>query len=320
MKLGVFAALFGKLPLEQMLDLVAAAGCETVEIGTGAYPGGGHCPVSELVKSGAAANAWLEEFTKRGLTISALSCHGNVLHPNVEVAHDHDAAFHRTIKLASMLGVSTVINFSGCPGGAPGDTTPNWITCPWPSEFGEALKRQWEQEAIPYWTEMNGKLADANVRVALEPHPGFLVYNPETAMRLRVACGPQIGVNFDPSHLWWQGIDPALAIRMLGSAIFHFHAKDCKVNNMNTGLIGVLDTKSYTNETERAWLFRTCGYGHGAEAWKEIASALRLAGYDGAISIEHEDSLMSAPEGLRKAIAFLRDIVIAEPKGEATWV
>jgi sugar phosphate isomerase/epimerase len=320
MKLGAFAALFGDQPLEAMLDIVAGAGCKAVEIGTGAYPGNPHCPLEELVKDAAKANAWLQQITDHGLEVSALSCHGNVLHPNIDVRHEHDAIFHKTIDLASMLGITTVINFSGCPGGAPGDKTPNWVTCPWPNDFGEVLKYQWEVEAIPYWREMNGKLAAAKVRVALEPHPGFLVYNPETAGKLRVACGPQIGVNFDPSHLWWQGINPANAVRMLGNAIFHVHAKDCKVNDMNASVIGVLDTKPYTEEEKRAWLFRTCGYGHGAEAWKEIVSALRLAGYDGAISIEHEDSLMRAPEGFRKAATFLQEIIITEPAGPATWV
>ena len=152
-------------------------------------------------------------------------------------------------------------------------------------------------------------------------HPGFIVYNTDTALKLRNACGEQIGVNFDPSHLFWQGIDPVYAIRKLGDAgaIFHFHAKDCKIDEINTKTTGVLDTKNYTDELNRSWIFRTIGYGHNAEIWKEMISALRLIGYDGALSIEHEDSLMSTEEGFKKAVWFLQQCIIRETPGPAYW-
>jgi sugar phosphate isomerase/epimerase len=150
-------------------------------------------------------------------------------------------------------------------------------------------------------------------------HPNFVVYNPETLLKLREAAGEAIGANFDPSHLFWQGIDPAYAIRALGDCIWHFHAKDVKIDPYNSMLNGVLDTKSYTDEINRSWIFRTVGYGHGFEVWKHMISQLRLVGYDGVLSIEHEDSLMSPQEGLKKALAFLKEAVIYEPPGEAYW-
>ena len=82
---------------------------------------------------------------------------------------------------------------------------------------------------------------------------------------------------------------------------------------------GVLDAKRYTRELERSWIFRTVGYGNDALVWKDIVSALRMVGYDDVLSIEHEDSLMAGPEGLAKAVTFLRDIVIKAPAGEAYW-
>ena len=147
----------------------------------------------------------------------------------------------------------------------------------------------------------------------------FCVYNPKTLLKLREAVGDIIGANFDPSHLFWQGIDPVEAIKYLKGAIYHFHAKDTKIDNANTAVNGVLDTSSYSNILERSWVFRTVGYGHNAKDWSDMISTLKATGYDGAISIEHEDGLMSPKEGLEKAIKFLKDVLIYESAGEMWW-
>jgi sugar phosphate isomerase/epimerase len=321
MKIGVFAVLFSQMPLEEAMDYIKAAGCDAVEIGTGAYPGGAHCPLDELVADPSKAKSWMKKITDKGLEISALSCHGNPIHPDASFSKEHHDIFSKTIDLAGILGIDTVVNFSGCPGDQPGAKYPNWVTCAWPPDFLDILKYQWDDVAIPYWKEMNSKLKSKGVKVALEMHPGFIVYNTDTALKLRNACGEQIGVNFDPSHLFWQGIDPVYALRKLGDAgaIFHFHAKDCKIDEINTKTTGVLDTKNYTDEMNRSWIFRTIGYGHNAEVWKEMISTLRLIGYNGALSIEHEDSLMSTEEGFKKAIWFLQQCIIREEAGPAYW-
>ena len=151
-------------------------------------------------------------------------------------------------------------------------------------------------------------------------HPGFCVYNPETLLRLREAVGDTIGANFDPSHLIWQGMDPVAAIRALEGAIYHVHAKDTKIDQYNTAKFGVLDTKHYGDEIHRSWVFRTVGYGNGLQYWRDLISNLRLVGYDKVMSIEHEDSLMSIDEGLEKAVAFLKESMIKEPKpGSMAW-
>jgi sugar phosphate isomerase/epimerase len=172
----------------------------------------------------------------------------------------------------------------------------------------------------PYWTQHAKFAADHGVKIAIEMHPGFVVYSPETMLRLRTIAGPSIGCNYDPSHMFWQGIDPIAAVRLLGDAIFHVHAKDTQMYSANLSLTGVLDTKPYTDERNRGWIFRTCGYGHGAEWWKEFVSTLRMYGYDGALSIEHEDSLLSPGEGLARARHFLSEVILKEKPAAAWWV
>lgn len=319
MKLGVFTVLFGQKTLEEALDYIVESGLEAVEIGTGNYPGNAHCPLDELVRSKRKAQEWKKKITDRGLTISALSCHGNPLHPDPAIAREHHETWRKTVRLAEMIGVKTVVNFSGCPGDSDTAKHPNWVTCPWPPDFSEVVQWQWEKKVIPYWRKEARFAADHGVQVAFEMHPGFVVYNTETLLRLRAECGKNLGANFDPSHLFWQGMDPIACLRALRGCIYHVHAKDCRVDPLNAATIGVLDTKPYADEINRSWIFRTVGYGHGPEFWKDFVSTLRLVGYDGVLSIEHEDSLMSVNEGFQKAVAFLKEVLLTEKPGEMWW-
>jgi sugar phosphate isomerase/epimerase len=319
MKLGVFMVLFAQRPFEEALDYVKAAGCQAVEIGVGGFPGTAHADAVALADDDAAAKRLREAVTARGLEISALSCHGNPLHPKREIAEAHDREYRAAVRLAQKLDVPNVITFSGCPGGGPEAREPNWVTCPWPPDFLETLEWQWRERATPYWAEAAAYARRHGVRVAIELHPGFLAYHTDSFFRLRAIGGETLGVNFDPSHLFWQGMDPLVCVRALGEAIFHVHAKDTWLDGQNMARNGVLDTKPYTDEHERSWLFRTVGYGHGQEFWRQLISALRLAGYDGAISIEHEDSLMSVNEGFASAVRFLQDVVIQEPATQPWW-
>ena len=319
MKIGVFSVLFGNKPFEETLDYLVELGVEAIEIGTGAYPGNAHANPAALLRSERRLTEFREAIRRRGLIISALSCHGNPLHPQARTARAHHDVFLQTLELARRLDVSTVITFSGCPGGDPKATQPNWIVSPWPPEFSQMLAWQWKEKVKPYWKDTVRACRAAGVRVAIEMHPNFVAYNPESMMRLRDIAPRVIGCNFDPSHMFWQGVDVVTAIRTLGDAIFHVHAKDCRIDRANVMRNGVLDAKSYTRELERSWIFRTVGYGNDALVWKDIVTNLRLVGYDHVLSIEHEDSVMSGAEGLRKAVAFLKDIVIAEPAGKDYW-
>ena len=317
MRVGVFTPLLSQLPLKDVLAKLKSLHISTVELATGNYPGDAHCKLSMLEDS-----RQLAEFQRmladQGCNISALSCHGNPLHPNPARAQQARDTSRKTILLAEKLGVPVVVDFSGCPGDSPGSTAPNWVTCPWPPDYLDVLDWQWNEVVTPYWTDQGKFAAQHNVRIAIEMHPGFVVYSPETLLRLRTIAGPAVGCNYDPSHMFWQGIDPIAAIRILGDAIFHVHAKDTQLYPANLPRTGVLDTKPYTDERNRGWIFRTCGYGHGAEWWKEFVSTLRMFGYDGVLSIEHEDSLMSPEEGLTKAAQFLRELVI-EQQPTAPW-
>jgi len=320
-KLGVFTVLYQDLPLEEALDKLAALGVEAVEIGTGNYPGSSHCDADELLGDAAKQKAFTDAVASRGLAISALSAHGNPLHPEDSFARTSHETWRKTVRLASELGVATVIGFSGCPGDGPSARYPNWVTCAWPDDYLRVLEWQWDERVLPYWTEEARFAREHGIRVALELHPGFVVYNPETLLRLREAAGPEIGANLDPSHLFWQGIDPVQAIRGLAraDALFHVHAKDTYVDRANVAVNGVLDTKHYGRVLERSWTFRTVGYGQGEQAWRDILSTLRTVGYDGVVSIEHEDLLLSLDEGLAKAVELLKRLLPGEAPGEMWW-
>jgi sugar phosphate isomerase/epimerase len=319
MQIGVFTVLFQDQSFEKALDKAVEAGVTAVEIGAGGYPGSHHCPVDVLLESESRREEYLGAISSRGLMLSALSVHNNPIHPDAETAKEADTVIRKATKLAQLLNVPVVNGFSGLPAGATGDTMPNWVTCPWPPHFLEILDYQWNQVAIPYWKETAKYIEDQGVKFAFEMHPGMLVYNVESLLKLRDAASPVLGCNFDPSHLFWNGVNPVAAIQELGEAIFHVHGKDCYVNELNIAVNGCNDNKPYDKILDRAWTFRSIGYGHDAQVWKDIFSVLRLVGYDYVVSIEHEDSLMSNDEGLAKGVAMLREANIFEQPGEMFW-
>ncbi|HVN52760.1 MAG TPA: sugar phosphate isomerase/epimerase [Anaerolineaceae bacterium] len=319
MRIGVISVLYQNLTFEEALEKICSAGVTAIEIGVGGYPGSHHCKVDELLESAEKRKAYLEAVRSRGMIISAFSCHNEPLSPNQSLARESDEVIKKALRLASLCEVPVVNMFSGLPAGSPGDTSPNWITCPWPPHFLEMLDYQWNLVAIPYWTETAKFAARQGVKIGIEMHPGMLIYNVETMLRMREAVGPALGCNFDPSHLFWNGVDPVAAIRRLGDAIVHVHGKDCYVDSFNVSVNGCNDHKPYTRIPQRAWTFRTIGFGHDVKVWKDIASALRMVGYDYVISIEHEDGMMSVDEGLSKAIAVLKEAVALDPPGVMFW-
>ena len=319
MKLGVFNPILSNLPFETMLDKLKAWNLEAIEIACGGYVGDAHCKPAELLADAKKLEAFRAAIASRSLIISALSCHGNALHPDGNVAKGFHEAWRNTVLLAEKLGVQTVVTFSGCPGGGPEDKTPNWITCAWPTDHARSAEWQWNERLIPYWVEESAFAEAHSVRVAIEMHPGFCVYQPLQARRLREATRGNLGVNFDPSHLFWQGIDPVKAIRFLGDSIYHFHAKDTAIDPINAPLKGVLDIDPYSNVPERSWVFRSVGYGHPESEWRNMVSALRTVGYDWVLSIEHEDALASREEGLTKAVGVLKSAMLSEMPDNPWW-
>lgn len=307
MKIGVVANVLQDKPLAEALKIFKGMGIEQFEPGCGGFAGKAHVNPEHLLANPDALENFRQTVQDAEMSISALSCHGNPVHPDAVKAKAYHEDMYNTVRLAKKLGIDTITCFSGCPGDCETSRYPNWVTCAWPDDNLEILKYQWDEVLIPYWKNFVKIAGDYGVnKIAFELHPGFCVYNVDTLKHLRDAVGPQLGVNFDPSHLLWQGMDPALVIREFKGMIYHVHAKDVRIDKYNTAINGVLDTKHYSDEAHRSWIFRTVGYGNDISYWKNIFSELRMIGYDGTISIEHEDSLMNCMEGLQHAVDMVK--------------
>jgi sugar phosphate isomerase/epimerase len=310
--IGVFDPVYADLSLDAMIDKIVALGLEAVEIGTGGYPGSNHCPLDELLADPAKAKAWVKKFEDRGLRVATLSCHGNPVHPDPKHAARDAETFRKTVLLAERIGVKVIVGFSGCPGGSPTDTQPNWITYRWPEEYDQMLQWQWKEKVVPYWKEAAKFARDHGIgRLAFEMHPNFVVYNPRTLLRLRDAVGEEIGANCDLSHLFWQGCDPVEVIHFLGKQgmIYHAHMKDTVLYPENVAKYGVLNFVFEKQDLPLASdAFRAVGYGHGASTWKSILQAYMDIDYDGILSIENEDPILSGEVGVERAAYVLKNV------------
>jgi sugar phosphate isomerase/epimerase len=310
--IGVFDPVYDNLSLDEMLDRVSALGLEAMEIGTGGYPGTKHCPVAELLADPAKAKAWKKKFEDKNIRVATFSCHGNPVHPDAKHAAQDAQNFKNTVLLAERLEVPVIVGFSGCPAGGPNETQPNWITYRWPPEYAEMLDWQWKEKVIPYWKEA-AKFARSHgiKKLAFEMHPNFVVYNPKTLMKLRDACGEEIGANCDLSHLFWQGCDPVAAIHFLAKngALFHAHMKDTVLYPENVAKYGVLNFAFTADELPDASdTFRAVGYGHSASLWKSVLQAYMDVDYEGILSIENEDPILSGPVGVERAAYVLKNV------------
>jgi sugar phosphate isomerase/epimerase len=309
-KIGLFTDGLQDLSLEAALGWVADHGIEAVELGSGNFSPALHCDLQRLLAEPEARRQLLETIRAHGLVLSALNCNGNVLDPHPGRKKRSQETFSKTIELAALLGLDTIVAMSGCPG-EPGAVYPNWVTCSWQAEFVDLLERQWAAEVEPFWQKAGQFAAERGVRIAIEMHPGQAVYNTRTLLRLRQIAGPAVGVNLDPSHLFWQGMEPRVVIRALGrNVIFHVHAKDTKIEPQEMALNGSLETRPNSAIGLRSWDFRTVGYGHGEEWWRDFVSVLRSVGYDGVLSIEHEDRFMGSREGIIKTVEFLKRVTL----------
>jgi sugar phosphate isomerase/epimerase len=310
--IGVFDPVFEKLSLDEMIDKISSMGIEAVEIGTGGYPGTVHCPVQEMLDDPGKLRAWKKKFEDRHIQVATLSCHGNPVHPDARIAQRDAESFRRTVLLAEKLEVTVIVGFSGCPGGGPSDTMPNWVTYRWPPEFAQVQDWQWKERVIPYWKQAAKFAREHGVhKLAFEMHPNFVVYNPRTLLKLREAVGEEIGANCDLSHLFWQGCDPVEVIHFLGKqgAIYHAHMKDTVMFKKNVDRYGVLNFAFDTSELPQASeTFRSVGYGHSANTWKEILRAYMEVGYQGILSIENEDPILPGDVGVERAVYVLKNV------------
>lgn len=319
MKLGLITTGLLQHEFEDGLDLAQRLGFDTIEVGTGGFHSKRYADPERLLANPDELARWREAIEARELEISALAVHGAPLAPDPEKARAYATEFRQTCELAELLGLTRLTLLAGLPGGGPDDRVPNWVVTPFPPWNLEALAWQWEERLLPYWRQHARIADDRGVRLCFEMSPSDLVFNPASLLRLREEVGDVVGCNFDPSHLFWQQIDPIEAIHALGDAIYHVHAKDTRAEAREVRVNGVLDPKPHSELASRSWLFRTIGYGHGLSFWCDFASALRTVGYDDVVSVEHEDDLIDADEGLGKAAAFLRQALIERPVGLRWW-
>jgi sugar phosphate isomerase/epimerase len=313
MKIGLITDSVSHLPFEDALDLAQRLGLSSVEVATGNWSNAPHVDLTTLASSTEARAEFVEKVSSRGLALSALTANGNQLHPTS--GQQQDQVVHDTIEVASAIGVPTVVLMSGLPG-AHGDSSPNWVTTSWPPENLDILDYQWNRIAIPYWKELAAFARDKGVKLAVEACGGQLVHNTSTMLRLIEVTGSDVvGANLDPSHLMWMGADIPTVVRTLGTAIFHVHAKDIRVNDWIAARDGLLDTVPITEPDSRAWNYVTLGLGHpqGATFWADFVYNLRAVGYDGTLNIEHEDALVNSIEGVGRAAELLRQVALVEP-------
>lgn len=312
MKIGAVTDCLAHLSFEDMLDTCVRLGIAGVELNTGNWSSAPHCDLQRLLVDDAARTALKDAVASRGLELSALNANGNQLHPTDGARQSK--VLHDTIRLAGLLGVDTVVCMSGLPAGASGDTMPNWVVSSWPPETQSILRYQWDDVLLPYWSDLVSLAGREGVnRIAVELHGNQLVFNAPTLLRLREAVGPMVGANLDPSHTMWMGGDPLQVVDMLGKATFHVHAKDTYINPAKVGTRTLLENGSLGDLSERSWWYITLGYGHDERWWREFCYRLRLAGYDGWLSIEHEDMTLSRLEGLRMSVDLLRNAAPTEP-------
>lgn len=310
MKIGLFTDSLADLNFEDALDWCVSQGIEAVEIGTGNFSSAPHCDLNALVNDKQAREIFLDAIQARGLMLSALNCNGNLLDPDTERGAASNAVFNKTLEAANRLELDTIVTMSGCPGDLGGGSYPNWVTCTWQPEYVELVERQWNEVIAPFWGQASARARELGVRIAIEMHPGQAAYNTRSLQRLREIGGKDvIGANLDPSHLFYQGMEPEVVVRALGpGAVLHVHAKDTRINPQEKALNGTLDIRPMTTPGTRTWEYVTLGFGHGELFWRNFLSTLRIMDYDGVLSIEHEDLLMGPREGIEKSIAFLQGL------------
>ncbi|MEI9425341.1 sugar phosphate isomerase/epimerase [Mesorhizobium sp. Cs1299R1N1] len=309
MKIGMITDSLADLSFDEMLRASAELGLQTLEFACGNWSSAPHIDLQAMLASAATRKEFVAKIRDHGLTIAALNCSGNPLHPGPQ-GNVHHSVTRDTIRLAGLMEIDRVIMMSGLPGG-PGDANPNWIITDWPPECLKILRYQWEERIIPYWRDLVAFSNNVGIhKLCLELHGHQAVYNVQTLFKLRDAVGETVGANYDPSHPLWMGADPIAAIRALGSAIYYVHAKDTRIEPITAAIDGTLDPRPPNLYAERAWNYITLGYGHGETWWRQFCTALKQVGYDDVLSIEHEDMMLPAMEGMRKSVALLRNVAI----------
>ena len=319
MKAGIFTNCFKDKSWEEVCIFAKKVGLTSLEVGAGALNGKSHCDPAEIMKDDSGPKDFIKTAQKHEVEIGSLSCMGNYVHPQKKIADEHTADLEAVIEFASKIGVKIVNGFAGVPAAAVDGLYPCWIGLPYPPEYVGYLKWQWKEKLVPFWKDMSGMLKKHNITFGFEMHPGDSIFNTSTMLKMRDQVGDNMGCCFDPTHLFWQQIDPIKSILALGEAIVNVHAQDLSFNVKKIDIDGVLDPTTYEDYENRNWHFKIPGYGHDEQFWKNMVSALRRTGYDGVLSIEHQDSMVSYKEGFKKGREFLERIIFHGPAEEIIY-
>jgi len=202
-----------------------------------------------------------------------------------------------TAQAAKNMGCTVVTGFMG---------SPIWKYLYSFPQTTEAMVADGFAEILKLWTPILDEFDACGVKFALEVHPSEIAFDYYTAKRLLEVFGYRetLGFNFDPSHLQWQGVDPALFYRDFADRIYHVHIKDCYVKP--DGRSGILGSHLQFGDLRRGWNFVSPG--HGDVNFEFIVREANAAGYKGPFSVEWEDNGMDRLFGAKEALAFVRKI------------
>lgn len=273
MFVGMLTAPFAQEPLDAVLSFAEDSGISGLEVVAG--PGSGHIDPAALKKPD--AKRIREEVDARELTITSLAYYDvKITDPSrVKAVQDHAK---KTIDAAEMLGVDTVCMLAGFP--AEGMSRIDTIRKVLPKAFAPILAHA----------------ARRKVRIALENWFATCLQGQDTFEAMFEAIPDEnFGLNYDPSHLVHQECDHLLPVRMFGDRIFHTHAKDTLINRSVRARVGIYGA---------GW-WRYVIPGFGQIHWGEYVSHLRMAGYDGVLSIEHEDGTQTREDGFVRGAIWL---------------
>jgi sugar phosphate isomerase/epimerase len=318
-RIGLFTDGLKHRTRRDALAWAAERGITDVEMSVGTWGARTHLDLARLLADASARDELRRDLDDAGIRFSAVNAASNPLHPDPAARAEAQVAVRGAVELAGLLGIDRVVTMAGSPGGRTGggigvfglwsisnDDEPIWT---W----------QMEAEVGPYWRGMSSWMASAapDVRICLELHPGVSVWTLETYKALRAYAGANIGVNLDPSHFWWQGADPIRVIDALaaevGPVIGWCHGKDTTLYPERIALHGVLDHRFPVDARTAPWHFSAIGDGHDAATWTRLIGALRAAGHDGVVSIEHEDPSLTPEECIDRSVATLRTAIAALP-------
>jgi sugar phosphate isomerase/epimerase len=308
LRIGLFTDAMPERTLDEVVEWASGTALvQDLELGVGGYSPAPHCDVEGLLGKSAAIREWRRPLVEAGLGISALNVSGNPLHPNPEIAGRHDGEMRQAIRLAAELGVDRIVAMSGCPGAAPSDrSAPHFSGGGWLPDLERVADWQWRERVAPYWIELSAfaRREHPRLMICFELHPGTFVYNFDTFSRMR-QLGSNLGVNLDPSHFFWQSMDPLAMIEALGDRIGHVHGKDTTLHQRRMALNGVLDNRWPNPPDDMPWNFATVGRGHDEEWWRRFVGMLRDQDFSGTISIEYEDPFVPVEDSILESARVL---------------